>query len=82
MASGASIQIRLDARTKAKAQRHFRRLGLSTSAGIRLLLDQALTGGPQAGLPDAETLEAFADIEAGRTIPVTLEQIREQWDRA
>lgn len=42
MANDAMIQVRIDTKTKTKAAKFFKRFGLSTSDGVRLLIAQAL----------------------------------------
>ncbi|TSC57911.1 MAG: hypothetical protein Greene041679_221 [Parcubacteria group bacterium Greene0416_79] len=39
----ATIQLRIDAKTKRQAQKKFRRLGMDLSSGMKLLLRQAIS---------------------------------------
>lgn len=88
-ANDAEIRVRIDAKTKSKAERLFKRYGMSTSDGIRLLIDSAikdkvLPRDPDAPhIPNAETLRVIEEAAAGKNLEtVTIEDIRKQWDDA
>jgi len=64
MSNDAVIQIRMDAKTKNKAVKFFKRYGLSTSDGVRLLIVQALRAKELPHVPNAATRRALmADVE-------------------
>ena len=68
--STVTIQSRVSPELKKQAEAIFAALGLSTSDAIRMFLQQAVnTGGlpfqPTVKHPNAETLEAMAELEAG-----------------
>lgn len=84
----AVIQVRVDATIKSKAAKLFRRHGMSTSDGVRLLLDQAvrddiLPFDPDAPhTPNAATRKAIEECRKGGGKPVTREGLRKIWDEA
>ena len=64
----ATIQVRVDRKTKEKAARFFKRFGLSTSDGVRRLIDGAINDKDPwlahemtPHIPNAETREALLD---------------------
>lgn len=68
--SSVTIQSRVSPELKKQADAVFAALGLTTSDAIRMFLQQAVnTGGlpfqPIAKRPNAETLEAMAELESG-----------------
>lgn len=75
------LQIRISTELKEQAEALFAELGLKTSDAVRMFLHQSInTHGlpfqPQTRIPNAETLEAFAESEAGLATPVTLEELK------
>lgn len=65
-----TIQSRVSPELKMQADAVFSALGLSTSDAIRMFLQQAVNIGglpfqPTAKRPNAETLEAMAELESG-----------------
>ncbi len=68
--NNAEIRVRLNAKTKDKAERFFKRHGLSTSDGVRRLIDSAITDEDpwlahkmSSHIPNAETQRALmADV--------------------
>lgn len=82
MSNDTVIQVRIDAKTKNKAVRLFKRFGLSTSDGIRLLLAQAIQAKELPHIPNLETRKAVEDAEAGKTERVTTDGLRKLWDDA
>jgi DNA-damage-inducible protein J len=70
--ASVTIQFRTDEKTKEQATELFKKLGIDMSGAINLFLHQAVNR--QAipfsislpHIPNAETLEAFAEIEATR----------------
>ena len=68
--STVTVQARINPDLKQQADALFAALGLSTADAIRLFLQQAVnTGGlpfqPSIKRPNADTLEAMAEIERG-----------------
>ena len=68
--STVTIQSRVSPELKKQAEAVFAALGLSTSDAIRMFLQQAVNIGglpfqPTARRPNAETLEAMAELESG-----------------
>lgn len=64
MSNDAVIQVRIDAKAKAKATKLFKRLGLSTSDAVRLFIAQAIeeNGFPfLPHIPNETTRKALAD---------------------
>lgn len=85
MSTDATIQIRLDAETKAAANTLFSRLGLSTSEAIRIFIHQSLEeqGLPfRPHLPNPATRQALEDARHGHLIDIDLETLKKQWDEA
>ncbi len=85
----AVIQVRVDAKTKDKAARFFKRYGLSTSDGMRRLIDSAIAGKDpwlahkmSSHLPNAESLVAIEEALSGDGGEITLADLRKQWDEA
>ncbi len=83
----AMIQVRIDSKTKDRAARFFKRHGLSTSDGVRLLIDRALKDKDpwlahemSSHIPNAETHKAIEEGLAEKSEPVTLEELRKMWD--
>ncbi len=59
--NNAEIRVRLNAKTKEKAEKLFKRHGLSTGDGVRLLIDQAVRVKEIPHIPNAETQKALRD---------------------
>ncbi len=88
----AEIRVRLNAKTKEKAARFFKRHGLTTGDAVRLIIDRAAADPDRdswlayelsSHIPNAETREAIEDSLAGRNMEeITLEDLRRQWDEA
>lgn len=64
-ANNAEIRVRIDAKTKAKAEKLFKRYGMTTSAGIKTLIDRALAEKELPRIPNAETRAALEEARAG-----------------
>ena len=78
--STATINVRIPAAEKSKAEAILSALGLTTSEAIRMFFRQIVyTGGLpfELKLPPA-TLEAMRDAEEGRVEPLTMEEIHAQ----
>ncbi len=78
----AIIQVRVDAKTKDKVARLFKRQGLSTSDGMRLLINQALAETEAGHVPNANTRKAIEEGLAETLKPVTRADIRKMWEDA
>lgn len=75
MSNDAVIQVRMDAKTKSKAVKLFKRYGLSTSDGVRLLITQALRAKELPHIPNTTTRRALmADVE-----PMADDDLARQW---
>ncbi|MCC8165303.1 MAG: type II toxin-antitoxin system RelB/DinJ family antitoxin [Planctomycetes bacterium] len=61
MANDALLHVRIDTKTKNRAAKFFKRYGLSTSDGVRLLIAQALRAQELPHVPNAETRKALRD---------------------
>lgn len=61
MANDALLHVRIDTKTKDRAAKFFKRYGLSTSDGVRLLISQALRAKELPHVPNAETRKALRD---------------------
>ncbi len=77
------IQVRLDAKTKNKAERIFKRLGMSSSDAIRIFFSQTVE---EQGLPfqphilDAESRLAIEESLSGGGEVITVDDLQRQWD--
>jgi DNA-damage-inducible protein J len=79
MAANQLVQARIDGVIKAEAAAVLASIGLTVSDAVRLLLtkiakDKALPFEPL--VPNAATIQAIKDARAGKTEPVTIDQIR------
>ncbi len=74
----AVIQVRLDAKTRDRVADFFRRRGLTTNAGMRLLIDHALAGNDMPRIPNAETQKAIDEARAGGGTAVSPLELK-QW---
>ncbi len=85
----AVIQVRVDAKTKDKAARFFKRHGLSTSDGMRRLIDRVIAEKDpwfahemSSHLPNAESLKTIETSLAEKPEPMTREGFRRFLDEA
>lgn len=76
MPNDAVIQVRVDAKTKKRAEKLFKRHGLTTSDGVRILLNQALEEKTMPHVPNAETQKAIEEARAGGGEVVSLSELR------
>lgn len=79
------IQARVPAELKQQAEAVLAAIGMRTSDAMRVFLQQivncnGLPFRPQAKTPNAETLQAFYESENGLGQPVTLEELRRQFE--
>lgn len=68
MPKTATINARVDEQLKAKAEKVLRKVGISTSEAVTMLLHQIVLqkGLPfEAKVPNAETRKAMAELDAG-----------------
>jgi addiction module RelB/DinJ family antitoxin len=78
MPNDALLQVRIDAKTKERAAKFFKRFGLSTSDGVRLLITQALRAKELPHVPNAATRRALvADVE-----PIADDELEKLWNDA
>ncbi len=83
-----TIQVRMDVKTKDKVARFFKRHGMSTSDGVRALLDRVIRDETFPFDPDAPhepneaTQMAILQCRNGGGTPVTREGLRKMWDEA
>ena len=85
MPNSATIQVRIDAKLKSRAEKLFKRCGMTTSEAVRIFLSQAVEekGMPfRSHIPNAETLQAMEDSLAGRVEYTSVEELRKMWDDA
>lgn len=79
MSNDVVVQVRMDGKTKAKAEKIFKRLGMSTSEAVRIFFAQTVEekGIPfRPHIPNAATRRALvADVE-----PMGEGDLVEQWD--
>jgi DNA-damage-inducible protein J len=85
MANSATIQVRIDPKVKGKAEKIFKRCGMTVSDAIRIFINQAveekrLPFVPH--IPNAETRKALEDSEAGRVEYTTMAGLRKMWNEA
>lgn len=76
--NSAEIRVRLDTKTKGNAARLFKRYGLTTSDGIRLLLNKAIEEKELPSTPNAETRKAMNDVLSGRTERISLADLKKR----
>lgn len=69
MPNDAVLQVRLDAKTKTRAEKIFKRLGISSADAVRMFFSQTIEekGLPfQPHIPNAETRKAIEECRSGR----------------
>ena len=83
MANDAMIQVRIDSTTKNKAAKLFKRFGLSTSDGVRMLINRAIQEKDIPHIPNALTRKTIEDARANRNMKtVTLDDLQKIWNEA
>jgi DNA-damage-inducible protein J len=70
------LQIRIDPETKARAEKFFKRLGLSTGDAVRMLINQTLETEEFPFVPNAETREAIEECRAGKGEVVSMPELK------
>ncbi len=76
----ATIQVRVDAKTKDRAEKFFKGYGITTSDGVRMFINDALKkkslpfdpGTPH--IPNAETRKAIEESISGKGQKYTVEE--------
>ena len=76
MPNNEVIQVRVDARTKNKAVKFFKKFGLSTSDGVRLLITQAMAEKVLPRIPNLETQKAIEECRDGQGEVVPLSELK------
>ena len=84
----AVIQVRVDARMKSRAEKIFRKQGLSTSDGVRRLLQRAIeetdpwyAHNTSSHVPNAELRKVIEEAEAGINMEVvTRDELKKLWE--
>lgn len=76
--NNAEIRVRIDAKTKDKAEKLFQQQGLSTSDGMRLLINRAIAEKELPRIPNAETQKAMEDVLTGQTERVSLAELKKR----
>jgi DNA-damage-inducible protein J len=79
------IRLRVPKEMKTQAEEIFEHMGMTMSEAMRIFLSQCInTGGlpfkPHARLPNAETLEAFGQMEEGNYQTYSLDKFEEMLD--
>lgn len=79
------IQVRVPSALKAQAEAVFAAIGMKTGEAMRVFLQQVVNSNglpfqPHAKTPNAETLQAFYESENSLGTPVTLEELRKQFE--
>ncbi len=86
----STIQVRVDAGMKRKAEKIFRRQGLTTSDGVRQLLKRAIeetdpwyAHKTSSHIPNVETRKVIEEARAGVNMEtVALDELQKMWDDA
>ncbi len=86
----AVIQVRVDARMKSRAEKIFRKQGLSTSDGVRRLLQRAIeetdpwyAHNTSSHVPNAELRKVIEEAREGVNMEsVTIDELQKIWDEA
>lgn len=77
-ANDAEIRVRIDAKTKTKIEKVFKRYGMTTSDGVRLLIKHAAEEKEIPRIPNAETRKALKDALEGKVERISLQNLRRQ----
>ena len=87
--NNAEIRVRLSAKTKSRAEKFFKRHGLSTSDGVRRLIDSAIADEDpwlahrmSSHLPNSESMKAIEEALAGEGEAMTPEEFRKFLEEA
>ena len=94
LAHDSLLQVRMNSKVRAKAEKIIRRAGLSSSEAVRMFMVQIVEEKKlpflsewsaherSAHEPNVETIEAFEEIRRGGGEVVTLAEHRRRWDEA
>lgn len=83
MPNDTLLHVRIDPKIKAKAEKIFKRLGMSHSDAVRIFYSQAVEekGMPFVPhIPNAETRKALEDSTAGRVEYTSMAGLRKMWN--
>ncbi len=79
------VKFRVDPKIKKEADRLFHKMGLTMSGAIRLFLYRVTTEKRlpfPVEIPNKQTIKAMEAARRGEVEPVTLEQMRKEWEDA
>jgi DNA-damage-inducible protein J len=85
--SNVTVHIRVSAELKEEAEAIFAAIGMSTAEAIRVFLQQTVNSGglpfqPTAKTPNAETMQAIAELEDGSgQVFQTTDALFDDWKR-
>lgn len=85
MSNDTVLQVRMNAKVRSKAEKIFKRLGMSSSDAVRMFMAQTIEeeGLPfQPHIPNAESRKAIKEALNGGGEKITLADLRRQWDEA
>lgn len=80
--NNAEIRVRIDAKTKTKFEKVFKRYGMTTSDGIRQFVKQVAEENDIPRIPNAESRKAIKESLAGKGRKVTMKEFRALLDEA
>lgn len=81
----ATINLRIDPHAKHEATLLYKSLGLTMSDAINLFINQSICENAipfKIKKPNAETLEAMKELDEGKGIKVTMDDLRKIWNDA
>lgn len=83
------VHIDLGCNLKKEAEVVLKEMGLSVSDAVRIFLRQVVSSREipfdvrfSADIPNEETRQAMAEVEAGNTTKITRTQLKKWWDEA
>ncbi len=83
MSNEALIHVRIDQKTKAKAEKIIRRLGMTHSDAVRMYYSQIIEekGIPfRSHIPNDESLAAITEAKAGKLTKTSMAELKKIWD--
>ncbi len=83
MPNDAMLQVRMDAKTKAKAEKILKRLGMTPSEAVRIFMaqtveEQGLPFTPH--IPNAESKKAIAEARNGKLKKSSIADLKDIWE--
>lgn len=78
----SEIRVRINAKTKDKVEKLFKRFGMTTADGVRLLIDSAIREKDLPHIPNPRTAKMIEEGIAEDIEPATIEDLRKIWDDA